>query len=579
MEKTINKKLLGLLAISILFVIGIAQLAYAQPESQSPSQKEFIFNGDFSLGNKGFITNYEYSQDLLSPEGYYTVTDNPNKIYWLFSPCRDHTTGRGNMMVVNGCTLPNFIVWAQEVKDIQPFNEYYISFWVCSVFEENTAILEVSVNGEVLKPNPIYLPWETCNWINVKYIWNSKENTKAFIKILDINRTAKGNDFAIDDISMKPVCNVVARAGKDIKVCEGENIVIGEEALQGFAPYQYNWYPSEGLSSDKVPQPVLTATKSTSYILIVTDSYGCVDIDTVNIEVIPKPPAEITSNKPTTICPCDNVTLSAPLGYYYLWTTGENSRSITVDKPGKYGVTILNKEGCYSYAETTVSFLDVETHIAIDSFSANVGEKIKIPIKISQRKNQIECSISNYSAKIRFNTSMLTPIGNRNLNSYYQDDQQIVEIQGNTFSETLSEIEFLVTLGNSTCTDISIDYFDWNCPNTKITTNNGKLCISNLCEQGGPRLFDGKTRFYLNQNYPNPASYETEIEYGIIEEGATKIEIYNLLGELQLSIENLDTKPGSYSIKINTNKLSSGLYIYSLITPNSRITKLMEIVH
>lgn len=561
-----------------MFIIVIAERVNGQPDSKSPAQKELIFNGDFSLGNKGFVTNYEYSQDLLSPEGYYTITDNPNRIYWLFSPCRDHTTGRGNMMVVNGCTLPNFIVWAQEVKDVKPFNEYYISFWVCSVYEENTAILEVSVNGEVLKPSPIYLPWETCNWINVRYIWNSKENTKAYIKIVDINRVAKGNDFAIDDISMLPVCNVIARAGKDIKVCEGEKVVIGEEALQGFAPYQYNWYPSEGLSSDKIAQPVLTATKSTSYVLIVTDSYGCVDIDTVDIEVIPKPPAEITSNKPTVICPCDSVTLSAPLGYYYLWNNGESTRSITVDKPGKYGVTILNKDGCFSYAEQIVSLIEVETDISIDTFSANVGEKIKIPIKISQRKNQIECGISNYIAKIRFNTSMLTPVDKTDYNSKYENDYQIIELKGNTFNETLNELEFVVTLGNSVCTDISIDYFDWNCPNTKVTTSNGKFCISGLCEQGGPRLFDGSTRFFLNQNYPNPSADETEIEYGIIEECATRLEFYNILGERQKVLENLETKPGIYKIKIKTNDFPPGVYIYSLTTPNLRISKMMEII-
>ncbi|MEM4260936.1 MAG: hypothetical protein QXG00_06880, partial [Candidatus Woesearchaeota archaeon] len=64
MRYKIKDKLLVVYAISILFIIGIANFANAQPESQSPSQKEFIFNGDFSLGNKGFFSNYEYSADL-----------------------------------------------------------------------------------------------------------------------------------------------------------------------------------------------------------------------------------------------------------------------------------------------------------------------------------------------------------------------------------------------------------------------------------------------------------------------------------------------------------------------------------
>jgi hypothetical protein len=56
-------------------------------------------------------------------------------------------------------------------------------------------------------------------------------------------------------------------------------------------------------------------------------------------------PASITPSGPTALCPGASVTLTASSGSSWSWSTGANTRSITVSQPGTYSVTITGG-GC-----------------------------------------------------------------------------------------------------------------------------------------------------------------------------------------------------------------------------------------
>lgn len=76
-----------------------------------------------------------------------------------------------------------------------------------------------------------------------------------------------------------------ANAGIDTSFCSGDSISIGGSptASGGGSPYTYSWNPSTGLSSTTAANPITSTTTSTSYVLTVTDNYGCLKKDTVNV--------------------------------------------------------------------------------------------------------------------------------------------------------------------------------------------------------------------------------------------------------------------------------------------------------
>ena len=82
---------------------------------------------------------------------------------------------------------------------------------------------------------------------------------------------------------------------------------------------------------------------------------------------------------------------------------------------------------------------------------------------------------------------------------------------------------------------------------------------------------------FVNQNQPNPFSFETTIDYSLNTSGSYVFEVTNVAGKI-IHEKNLGLKhKGNYSIKFQSNNLAPGIYFYSLINNKRRITKKMII--
>ena len=82
--------------------------------------------------------------------------------------------------------------------------------------------------------------------------------------------------------------------------------------------------------------------------------------------------------------------------------------------------------------------------------------------------------------------------------------------------------------------------------------------------------------FDLKQNYPNPFNPSTNISFYLPEKSSVKIKIFDITGKQVAEILNENLETGTHSVLFNPDgKLSSGIYIYSLITPKSQINRKM----
>ncbi len=81
--------------------------------------------------------------------------------------------------------------------------------------------------------------------------------------------------------------------------------------------------------------------------------------------------------------------------------------------------------------------------------------------------------------------------------------------------------------------------------------------------------------YMLKQNYPNPFNPETIIEFAIPKSTFVVLRVFDAIGNEVSVLENGNLNAGSYSYKLSAEKLSSGVYFYTLKTADFTQTKKM----
>ncbi len=155
-----------------------------------------VTNGDFSAGNSGFSTQFNYSTALVHDGNYYIGT-NAASYHNQFSG-----TGSGNFMIVNsGWPSAHFYVWCQTITVLCPEQTYALSYKVRTLSNAQPARLQWWVDGSSSGPE-VTLP-SFGGWQTVTHSFTTGEGqTEASFCLRVMSGDGVGNDFGIDDISI-----------------------------------------------------------------------------------------------------------------------------------------------------------------------------------------------------------------------------------------------------------------------------------------------------------------------------------------------------------------------------------------
>jgi hypothetical protein len=85
-------------------------------------------------------------------------------------------------------------------------------------------------------------------------------------------------------------------------------------------------------------------------------------------------------------------------------------------------------------------------------------------------------------------------------------------------------------------------------------------------------------QYMLSQNYPNPFNPTTNIKFDIQRSGNVNIIVYDISGRKVEDLINGSYNPGTYEVKWDAAKYSSGVYFYTIETNEFTATKTMMLV-
>ncbi len=368
--------------------IGTASTIYVLTV-QAVTPTNLIPNGDFSQGNTLFSSSYVYgtggAYGLLSLEGQFAIATNPNNTHINFASFGDHTTGTGNMMVVNGASIANVNIWCETIN-VNPNTWYDFSAWGATCVASNPAILQFSING-ILTGTPLALPTSTGSWTQFHATWFSGTNTTISICITDQATAVSGNDFAIDDISFREICTVsdsvyikTVNLTPSIQTvnhfgCAQDTIDFFANNGAGTIPSSYQWSFGDGSGSSSKDTSHIYVAQGVYNVKLITERNGCKDSTTFTVNTLH--PLVANFGVADTFCvnavviAVNNSTTSGPTTYSWDWGDGtvNNTNNHIYSTAGTYTISLVVTDtiGCSDTATHQVLILDapyVSFHIS-----------------------------------------------------------------------------------------------------------------------------------------------------------------------------------------------------------------------
>ncbi len=215
--------------------------------------------------------------------------------------------------------------------------------------------------------------------------------------------------------------------------------------------------------------------------------------------------------------------------------------------------------------------------LEIGKVSGGTGDHITIPVYLRNAKNLSLHGASAISTTLRLDASILYPQGATPLGTIINGERVIplsVPLLTDA-NEVALRLPFVSMLGTAERTDIVPENSVGVNGAIAITELPGSFTLTDICRQGGTRLFDGSRAMQLAQNSPNPFNAVTRIEYSVIESGLVTLEVFDRLGRTVRTLVHEAKQPGTYSTVFDAADLPSGIYRYVLRTQTMSATRSM----
>ncbi len=163
-----------------------------------------------------------------------------------------------------------------------------------------------------------------------------------------------GNCSGVDSITVHVLDLPVADAGKDTAVCAGETIRLN--ASGGAA---YRWRASADLACLDCPDPLVTPSETTWYVVTTINDAGCEATDSVLVTL--RPALAVNAGEDREICAGESVELKADGGTMYRWEASPDLSCLDCSNPvatptstTTYRVVVQNSAGCEGRDSVTV---------------------------------------------------------------------------------------------------------------------------------------------------------------------------------------------------------------------------------
>jgi len=344
-------------------------------------------------------------------------------------------------------------------------------------------------------------------------------------------------------------------------------------------PTSWSWtFGDGGTSTAQNPGHTYTAAGTYSVTLDVTNADGSDSLTKNGYIVVTEPPAPLppvaafagtptSGDYPLNVVFTDQST-NTPTSWS--WTFGDGGTSTaqnpahTYTAAGTYTVTLTATNVYGSDAETKAGYITVTAPPVGGTMHV---DDINVYLVLSGKKyyGRADITILDDGG---------APVSGATVTAVYTGDISgtVSGLTGTSGVVTLSTLQ--KAYGNADfCFEVT------GVTHASLTYDAGANVMTKACEGGVVVFGDDNRRLadtvVLDQNSPNPFNPKTDISFSLPAEGAIRLGIYNLKGELVRTLANGTFGPGRHTFGWDASDHPSGVYFYRLEAPGFSETRKM----
>ena len=328
--------------------------------------------------------------------------------------------------------------------------------------------------------------------------------------VVSVSNGTCTSDIDTIQVTVNPL--PLANAGNDVTICSGDSV-----RLNATGGTSYNWSPSTGLNNPNIANPVANPATTTTYMVNVTDVNGCVNEDSVIVNVT----TVLIANAGTdvSVCEGDTIGLNASGGSTYFWSPATGLSCVNCPDPMANPSITTTYEVTVSSGSCTPASDMVE--VTVNSPNADAGLDVII------------CSGSsttlNATGGITYSWSPSTGLNDPNI--------------PNPEASPTNTTDYVVTI-----TDV------YGCEATATVTVTVDICgdISPISRNIAVLVF------------PNPINGTLNIQIDKAEMKKLSFRIMNIQGQGIYS-DKIDKVPDKYSKQLDVSSFAKGVYYLEII--------------
>jgi hypothetical protein len=190
------------------------------------------------------------------------------------------------------------------------------------------------------------------------YAWSNTKTSQTISNLSAGNYTVTVTDSrgctGTASVSISNTNGASVNAGPDVAICNGSATSLTATPSGGTVPYTYAW--SNGGTTQVISvSPAVTTT----YTVTVTDNIGCLATDQVVVTVNARPSLTNISKIDAKCGQANGSATANPTGglspYTYIWSSGENTQTISNKTAGTYLVTVTDSRNCTANASIVIN--------------------------------------------------------------------------------------------------------------------------------------------------------------------------------------------------------------------------------